>query len=157
MAKLSLNKPTSGFNLAQINENFTRLEQELQDKVLYRDNPPGEPNTIKGDLDLNSKNLLNVGSINGVPASDLADLAAATASATASATAAAASALDASASAISASASAVNASSSSLSASTSAATASIYASIGLGGAAAFDLGSVTDLIVIFPTDWGTLV
>jgi hypothetical protein len=63
MAKLSLNKPASGFNLAAINENFTRIEAEFQDKVLYRDNPVGEPNTLETDIDANSNNIYNVRSL----------------------------------------------------------------------------------------------
>jgi len=59
--KFVLNKPTSGFNLAAINENFTRIEEEFQEKVLYRDNPVGEPNTLENDIDANSNNLYNVG------------------------------------------------------------------------------------------------
>ncbi len=60
MAKIVLNKPTSGFNLAAINANFTAIEAELQDKVLYRNNPIGEPNTLETDLDANSKRIFNL-------------------------------------------------------------------------------------------------
>lgn len=58
--KISLNKPASGYNLAAIVENFTRLEEELQNKVLYRNNPVGEPNTMESDLDMNGKRIYNV-------------------------------------------------------------------------------------------------
>lgn len=61
MAKITLNKPTSGYNLAAINENFTRIEAEFQDKVLYRNNPVGEANTLQTDVDVNSKRLYNLG------------------------------------------------------------------------------------------------
>lgn len=60
MAKISLNKPTAGYNLAAINENFTKLETEFQDKVLYRNNTSGEANTLETDLDINGKRLLNL-------------------------------------------------------------------------------------------------
>lgn len=69
MAKISLSKPTAGYNLAAINNNFTALESEFQNKVLYRDNPTGEPNSMAVDLDMNSNDILNVASINGVPIS----------------------------------------------------------------------------------------
>lgn len=58
--KISLVKPVSGYNLAAINDNFVKLEQELQDKVLYRDNPVGEPNAVVTDLDMNGKRILNL-------------------------------------------------------------------------------------------------
>ena len=58
--KISLVKPVSGYNLAAINDNFVKLEQELQDKVLYRDNPEGEPNAVITDLDMNGKRILNL-------------------------------------------------------------------------------------------------
>lgn len=61
--KISLNKPASGYNLAAIVENFTRLEEEFQNKVLYRNNPTGEPNTLETDLDVNGKRLYNVGEL----------------------------------------------------------------------------------------------
>lgn len=63
MTKLSLSKPTAGYNLAAINDNFTKLEAEFQNKVLYRDNPVGEPNTMEVALDMNSNDLLNVGDL----------------------------------------------------------------------------------------------
>lgn len=74
MAKISLTKPVSGYNLAAINDNFTALEAEFQNKVLYRNNPSGEPNTMENDIDLNSNDLLNVGMLNGVPIADLTNL-----------------------------------------------------------------------------------
>ena len=58
--KISLNKPASGYNLAAIVENFTKLEEEFQNKVLYRNNPVGEPNTMESDLDMNGKRIYNV-------------------------------------------------------------------------------------------------
>lgn len=60
MAKINLHNISSGFNLSKINENFQKIEEELQNKVLYRDNPEGEPNQCKSDLDLNNRDLLNV-------------------------------------------------------------------------------------------------
>lgn len=60
MAKIVLTKPTSGYNLAAINNNFTLIEQEFQDKVLYRDNPIGEANSLETDVDANSKRIYNL-------------------------------------------------------------------------------------------------
>jgi len=67
MSKLNLSTVASGF-LGQeaLNSNFVAIEEELQNKVLYRDNPTGEPNSMENDLDLNGHNLLNVESINGL-------------------------------------------------------------------------------------------
>lgn len=46
-----------------LNANFLAIEQELQNRVLYRSNPTGEPNTLENDLDVNSHDILNVNSI----------------------------------------------------------------------------------------------
>ena len=58
--KISLTQPTSGYNLAAINDNFAKLQDEFQSKVLYRNNPVGEPNTMEVDLDMNGKSIYNV-------------------------------------------------------------------------------------------------
>jgi len=63
MTKLVLDEITSGFNLSKVNQNFRRIQQELQEKVLYRDNPEGEPNQLKKDLDLNGNDILNAKTI----------------------------------------------------------------------------------------------
>lgn len=60
MPKITLTKPTSGYNLAAINNNFVKIEAEFQNKVLYRDNPIGEANTLQTDVDVNSKRLYNL-------------------------------------------------------------------------------------------------
>lgn len=60
--KLNLAAILSGFNLSKINTNFTDIENELQDKVLYRDNPVGEPNQMENVIDMNSNRIINVGS-----------------------------------------------------------------------------------------------
>lgn len=61
MSKISLNDVTNINSVSTINENFTKIEQELQNKVLYRDNPVDEPNEVKSDIDFNGFDLLNVG------------------------------------------------------------------------------------------------
>ena len=63
MAKITLSDVNSGYNLSAINENFQALEDELNNKVLYRNNPEGEPNVCSSDLDLNGNSLLNVGGL----------------------------------------------------------------------------------------------
>lgn len=63
MSKIVLDDTVSGYNLQIINDNFDKLEQELQNKVLYRDNPEGEPNTMQQDLDMNGNDILNVGTL----------------------------------------------------------------------------------------------
>lgn len=60
MAKIVLTPITSGYNLSKINDNFVALVAELQDNVLYRDNPSGEPNLMNNDLDMNSNRILNL-------------------------------------------------------------------------------------------------
>lgn len=50
---------TAGTNLTSINDNFTTIEAELNDKVLYRDNPVGETNTVQQDIDMNSNKIIN--------------------------------------------------------------------------------------------------
>jgi hypothetical protein len=63
MAKITLSSILSGFNLSKINANFQAIQDVLNNKVLFRDNPVGEPNTVQQDIDMNGKNLLNVGTL----------------------------------------------------------------------------------------------
>lgn len=42
------------------NDNFRKVEETLSDKVLFRDNPTGEPNEMNNDLDMNSKRVYNL-------------------------------------------------------------------------------------------------
>jgi len=162
--KLVLNKPTSGYNLAAINENFTRIESEFQNKVLYRDNPVGEPNTLQTDVDANSRDIYNVRdlyilrsfSVNGV------DLSTVLAEAAASAAASAASALAASVSAAAADVSEANALIYSNDAANSYALADSISDSLAGGtigfdAIAYDFGSVADLLEYFNRDFGSIV
>lgn len=62
--KLSLREIRSGFRSAlSLNDNFQRIKDVLQNKVLWRDNPSGEPNEMKNNLDMNSNDILNAGAI----------------------------------------------------------------------------------------------
>lgn len=60
MAKINISDVTSGFaSVSALNEAFQDLEDELNQKVLYRDNPTGEPNQMESDLDMNGHRILN--------------------------------------------------------------------------------------------------
>jgi len=61
VAKVTLSTITSGYQSAtQLENNFDAIQTELNDKVLYRNNPEGEPNTMQNDLDMNSNAINNV-------------------------------------------------------------------------------------------------
>lgn len=63
MSKVSVSPITNGQNLSAINQNFSTLADALNDGALWRQNPPVEPNQMLNDLDMNGKNVLNVGLI----------------------------------------------------------------------------------------------
>ena len=63
MSKIDLDPITSGYNLSKINANFQKVEDELNNKVLYRDSPTGEPNSMSSNLDMNSQSILNANKI----------------------------------------------------------------------------------------------
>lgn len=59
--KITLDSIISGFkSVTKLIANFDSIESELNDKVLYRDNPDGEPNQMNTELDMNSKPLKNL-------------------------------------------------------------------------------------------------
>lgn len=61
MAKITLNNLTTNFGSQTLhNENSQTIEDALNDKVLWRDNPTGEPNQMEGQLDMNSNRVINV-------------------------------------------------------------------------------------------------
>lgn len=69
MSKITIANVSSGFNAtATLNTSFDTIEDHLNNKVLYRDNPTGEPNQMENDIDMNGNAILNVASIevNGV-------------------------------------------------------------------------------------------
>lgn len=62
MAKISISSLLSSFtSVAKLNENFQALVDELNNKVLYRDNPGTEPNAMSNDLDMSNNDISNVG------------------------------------------------------------------------------------------------
>lgn len=61
MAKIDLTDVGSGYQSAtKQNANNAEIEEHLNDKVLYRDNPDGETNTMQQELDMNSNDINNV-------------------------------------------------------------------------------------------------
>lgn len=64
MAKITISNISSGYaSTTQLNNAFDAIEAELNNKVLYRDPPAGEPNQMEADIDMNSNKLTNVGGI----------------------------------------------------------------------------------------------
>lgn len=57
MAKINL---SNVLTLIGINNNFQKIEDELNNKVLYRNNPVGEPNTMESSLDMNGERIFNL-------------------------------------------------------------------------------------------------
>lgn len=60
MSKIDLPTIKGGFNLSRINDNFDKIETALNEKVLYRDVPDGEPNQMENDLDMNGQRIYNL-------------------------------------------------------------------------------------------------
>ena len=59
--KITLDSIISGFkSVTKLIANFDLIESELNDKVLYRDNPDGEPNQMENDLDMNGNRITNL-------------------------------------------------------------------------------------------------
>lgn len=62
MAKITLSNILSGYRSnSVVNANNDTIEDHLNNKVLYRDNPSGEPNTMLSPLDMNNNPITNVG------------------------------------------------------------------------------------------------
>lgn len=60
MSKIDLGSTAGGYNLTVINDNFEKIENALNNEVLYRDVPVGEPNAMSNDLDMNSHRVYNL-------------------------------------------------------------------------------------------------
>ena len=59
--KITLDDIVSGFkSVTKIIANFGKIEDDLNNKVLYRDNPTGEPNQMENNLDMNSQRIVNL-------------------------------------------------------------------------------------------------
>lgn len=64
MAKITIDNIASGYaSTTALNANFDAIETELNSKVLYRNNPAGEPNSMQNDLDMNSNDINNARNI----------------------------------------------------------------------------------------------
>lgn len=57
MAKINLSNVST---LTGINSNIQQIEDQLNQKVLYRNNPVGEPNTMESSLDMNGERIVNL-------------------------------------------------------------------------------------------------
>ena len=63
MAKITISDITAAFGSnTAINAKFQQIEDELNNKVLYRANPVGETNTMANDLDMAGFDILNINS-----------------------------------------------------------------------------------------------
>ena len=61
MAKITIDDILSEAGLLPaINLRFQQVEDEFNNKALYRDNPGTEPNEMNQDLDMNGQNILNL-------------------------------------------------------------------------------------------------
>jgi hypothetical protein len=61
MSKIELSPLPSGFaTTAALNARLDQIEGEFNDKVLYRDNPEGEPNTMANPLDMAGNPIINL-------------------------------------------------------------------------------------------------
>lgn len=187
MAKITISDIGSGFSLSKINDAFQQIEDALNNDVLWRDNPTGEVNYMNNDLDMNTYDILNAGTIqaanfvfsdgsnlnsildeiylvqeevekNAVTATAAAEAASISeVNAKASEDAAAASAAVAAQSEVNALTYKIQAASSAADAQIQAQAAEQYSLLGLSAnTTAFDLGYVSDPVVIFPTDLGVL-
>lgn len=58
--KIVLNDALGTYDVTQINANFQKIEEALNNKVLYRDNPVGTANQLAMDVDVNGKRLYNL-------------------------------------------------------------------------------------------------
>jgi len=58
--KIELDDTLSGRDLSKINSNFQEIENALNNNVLWRDNPEGEPNQMENLLDMNGERIINL-------------------------------------------------------------------------------------------------
>lgn len=60
MSKVVIVPVTGAQNLSAINDNFQTIVDALNEQVLFRDNPSGEPNQVVTDVDMNGKRIYNL-------------------------------------------------------------------------------------------------
>lgn len=66
MSKIELPSIANPSNVSLMNSNFKKIEDALNEEVLYRKGYTGEPNEMETDLDLNGHKILNVATGTGV-------------------------------------------------------------------------------------------
>ena len=60
MAKIEISDMASGYNLQKINDNFQTIADAINNGVLWRSNPIGEPNQmVLTNLDMNNNTIVN--------------------------------------------------------------------------------------------------
>lgn len=60
MEKIELTPITGAQNLSTLNDNFSKIQDALNNQVLFRDNPDDLPNQIESDIDFNGKRIYNL-------------------------------------------------------------------------------------------------
>lgn len=64
MAKIIINDIASGYaSTTALNASFNAIEDHFNNKVLYRNNPGGEPNQMESNIDMNGYNIINTENI----------------------------------------------------------------------------------------------
>jgi hypothetical protein len=64
MSKVSLERVNSSFGFqAAFNRVLEQIEEEFSERVLYRDNPLSEANSMNSDLDMAGNDVINIGTI----------------------------------------------------------------------------------------------
>lgn len=63
MSKIELPAVSGNNNTSRINDNFQKIEDALNQEVLYRKGYIGEPNEMETNLDMNSRSILNASKI----------------------------------------------------------------------------------------------
>jgi hypothetical protein len=58
--KLTLSDVAAGYNLQNINDNFNLIATAINDYVLFRNNPVGEPNALETSVDANGQVIYNL-------------------------------------------------------------------------------------------------
>lgn len=58
--KTSLTTITNAQNVSAINDNFSKIQDALNNGVLWRENPVGEANQMENLLDMNGNRVINV-------------------------------------------------------------------------------------------------
>lgn len=60
MSKIVIDTALTDYGATKLNANFKKIENELNNKVLYRNSPTGEPNQMETTLDMNGERILNL-------------------------------------------------------------------------------------------------